>query len=107
MAGTDAMGAPLIVPGLSLHQEMELLHESGLSPFEVLRTATAGPAEFLGEENEFVTITVGKRADLLLVEGNVLEDITCLRALKGVMVRGKWLPEDELNRMIGTISIND
>jgi hypothetical protein len=107
MAGTDAMGAPLIVPGLSLHQEMELLQESGLSPYEVLWTATVGPAKFLGKVDEFGTIAVGKRADLLLIQGNPLEDISCLKVIKGVMVRGRWLPESELNRMIQTISIDD
>ena len=104
MAGTDAMGAPLIIPGISLHRELQLLLESGLSAGEVLRTATVAPARFLGKEDEFGSITVGKRADLLLVEGNPLEDLAHLKRLKGVMVRGIWLPKDRLNQMLDNMS---
>ena len=100
MAGTDAMGAPLIIPGISLHRELQLLLESGLSASEVLWTATVGPAKFLGKEDEFGTIAVGKRADLLLVDGNPLVDLNNLLKLKGVMVRGIWLPKDKLNQML-------
>jgi hypothetical protein len=90
MAGTDALGAPFIIPGISLHREMQLLAESGFSPREILESATIVPARFLGREAEFGTITVGKRADLLLVEGNPLEDLDRLRRPVGVMVRGIW-----------------
>ena len=100
MAGTDAMGAPLIIPGISLHRELQLLLESGLSASEVLWTATVGPAKFLGKEDEFGTIAVGKRADLLLVDGNPLVDLNNLLNLKGVMVRGIWLPKEKLNQML-------
>lgn len=100
MAGTDAMGAPLIIPGISLHRELQLLLESGLSTNEVLWTATAGPAEFLGKEDEFGTITIGKRADLILIEKNPLNDLNNLLKLKGIMVRGIWLPNDTLKQML-------
>ncbi|RQW01770.1 MAG: hypothetical protein EH225_09255, partial [Calditrichaeota bacterium] len=76
MAGTDAMGAPLIIPGSSLHKELQLISESGISNYEVLRTATVEPAKFLHKESEFGTVTTGRRADLLLLEGNPLEDIS-------------------------------
>jgi hypothetical protein len=107
MAGTDAMGAPFIIPGISLHRELQLLLESGLSTSEVLWTTTVGPARFLGKEDEFGTITVGKRADLLLVEGNPLDDLTHLLRLKGVMVRGIWLPKDKLNQMLDNMLVKD
>ncbi|MFZ0863424.1 MAG: amidohydrolase family protein, partial [Candidatus Sulfotelmatobacter sp.] len=67
LLGTDALGAPLAIPGASAHQELRLLVESGLTPYEALKTATVNPAKFLGKEDEFGTIAVGKRADLLLV----------------------------------------
>ncbi len=107
MAGTDAMGAPFIIPGISLHRELQLLLESGLSAREVLWTATIGPARFLGKEDEFGTIAVGKRADLLLVEENPLEDLKYLLKLKGVMLRGIWLPKDKLNQMLKELLINN
>src|SRR5262245_9577426 len=100
LAGTDALGLPLITPGTSLHRELELLHDAGLTRFEVLHSATAAPAAFLGKSDEFGTIQAGRRADLLLVEGNPLDDLSVLRRPIGVVVRGHWLPRDQLNAML-------
>ena len=100
LLGTDAMGAPLAIPGASAHQELQLLIESGLSPYEALRTATVNPAKFLGKQAEFGTITVGKRADLLLVSADPLVDIDTLNAPVGVMLRGQWLPSEKLRQML-------
>src|SRR5206468_3420562 len=96
IAGTDAMGLPLVVPGVSLHRELQLLVESGLTPYEALRAATVAPASFLRKEQEFGTIAVGRRADVLLVNENPLEDISRLREPAGVMVRGQWLTRAQL-----------
>ena len=96
MAGTDAMGVPMVPPGVSLHWELQQLRESGFTPYEALQAATVRPAEFLGRRAEFGTATVGKRADLLLVEGNPLQDLGGLERPRGVMVRGAWLPEQKL-----------
>jgi cytosine/adenosine deaminase-related metal-dependent hydrolase len=103
MAGTDALGFPLIAPGSSLHGELELLHEAGLTPYEALRTATVVPAAFLGKAEEFGTIAVGQRADLMLVERNPLEDLGSLRQPVGVMVRGRWLGRDRLQAMLAAL----
>lgn len=100
MAGTDAMGFPLVTPGSSLHREIALLAEAGLSPYEVLRAATVAPATFLRRETEFGTIAGGRRADLLLVDGNPLEDLTRLRHPVGVMTRGRWYTSDQLQQML-------
>lgn len=103
MAGTDALGLELVPPGSSLHREFQLLSASGLSPLEVMRSGTIVPAAFLGKTNEFGTIAAGRRADLLLVAGNPLEDLAVLRRPSGVMVRGTWLPrqtlDDQLKRL--------
>ena len=103
MAGTDAMGFPLITPGTSLHRELQLLVESGLTPYEAVRAATVVPASFLGKEGEFGTIAIGKRADLLLVEDNPLENIGHLRTLVGVMARGKWISRSQLEQMLDAL----
>jgi hypothetical protein len=100
MAGTDAMGLPLVPPGRSLHRELGLLAASGLSPYEVIRSATVVPAAFLGRSKEFGTIAPGQRADLLLVNGNPLENLTVLEHPNGVMVRGKWLPRQEIDELL-------
>lgn len=104
MAGTDALGVPLVIPGESLHRELQLLTESGFSNEEALRAATVNPARFLRREKEFGTIAPGRRADLLLVEGNPLEDLRCLERPAGVMVRGIWLPRGELDRMLAELA---
>ena len=100
MAGTDAMGLSLVTPGSSLHYELELLVDSGLTPYEAIRSATVVPAWFLGKQNEFGSITTGSRADLLLIEENPLEDVTRLRRPIGVMVRGKWFTREQLEEML-------
>ena len=104
MAGTDAMGGPLVAPGSSLHRELELLTESGLSPYEAMRAATVVPATFLGKEKEFGTIATGKRADLLLIDGNPLEDVTRLKRPNGVMTRGRWFTREQLQQMLTALA---
>ena len=103
MAGTDAMGFPLLTPGSSLHRELQLLVQSGLTPYEAVRAATVVPASFLGREGEFGTIAVGQRADLLLVDDNPLENIGHLRTPVGVMARGKWIGRSQLDQMLDAL----
>jgi len=100
IAGTDALGAPLMIPGASLHYELRLLTESGLTPYEAIRSATVNPAVFLRKEQEFGTIAIGKHADLLLVEKNPLQDLATLKEPIGVMVRGNWLTRDQMLQML-------
>jgi imidazolonepropionase-like amidohydrolase len=82
------------VPGFSAHRELDLLVESGLSPFEALQTGTTAPAEFLGTNTG--SVATGKDADLLLLDANPLVDISNSRRIHGVMLRGQWLPAREL-----------
>jgi hypothetical protein len=100
MAGTDAMGVPLVLPGSSLHKELTLLKQSGLTSYEVLRSATLIPARFLNKEQEYGTVSTGKRADLILVEKNPLDDLATLKQPIGVMVRGKWMDRAALDKML-------
>jgi len=91
LAGTDANAAPAspapIQHGEALHDELGLLVESGLSPLEALRSATVVPAEFFGFTDRGV-IEAGRRADLLLIEGDPTQDIAATRAIRGVWVAG-------------------
>ncbi len=104
MAGTDAMGFPLVLPGVSLRRELQLLVDAGLTPYQAIRAATVAPASFLRQANEFGTIAVGKRADLLLLDRNPLQSIAALEQPVGVMVRGTWLPQEELQRMMAVLA---
>src|SRR5258707_15165443 len=107
MAGTDAMGLPLVAPGSSLHRELQLLSESGLSPYEVIRSATVVPAAFLGKTKEFGTIAVGQRADILLLASSPLENLEVLKRPMGVMVRGRWLPRQKLDELLKPLAGNE
>jgi predicted amidohydrolase YtcJ len=98
MAGTDAP-IPSVVPGYSLHDELQELVAAGLTPFQALEAATVAPARFLRQEAQWGTIAAGSRADLLLVGGNPLDDLARLRAPAGVMVAGRWLDRDRLQSL--------
>ena len=96
LAGSDAT-IPFTLPGFSLHEELQLLvGRAGLTPFEALRAATATPAECMDMEHEVGAVRPGQRADLLLLSANPLNDVANLQRRVGVMARGRWLPEAEL-----------
>lgn len=88
LAGTDAP-MPRIYPGYSLHDELERLVESGLSPLEALRSATFAPARFLGMDDIAGSIAVGKRADLVLLDGDPARDVRNARRIRAVVVDGR------------------
>jgi imidazolonepropionase-like amidohydrolase len=86
LAGTDALN-PAVIHGASLHRELELLVEAGLSPEDALTTATSAPAARFGL-NDRGRIAPGARADLVLVDGDPTKDIRKTRAIVGVWKRG-------------------
>jgi imidazolonepropionase-like amidohydrolase len=87
-AGTDTpIGVAL--PGYSLHTELERFVDAGLTPLEALATATVRPAEFFGLADEMGTIEVGRRADLVLLGANPLDDIRNTRKVVGVVSKGR------------------
>jgi len=99
-AGTGGMG---IVPGFSIHEELKILNENGLTPYQALECATVNSgiiAGRMGRANKFGTIEVGKRADLLLVERNPLKDLDALRDPVGVMAAGRWYTRENLQLLI-------
>jgi imidazolonepropionase-like amidohydrolase len=99
LAGTDTF-KPNVVPGFSLHQELNYFVQAGLTPYEAIKAATSDPARFLHREEEFGALAVGRRADLLLLNANPLEDVHNTTKQVGVMVRGKWFPEEELQEKL-------
>ena len=102
--GTDVGPTYLsLAPGFSVHDELKILTENGFTPYEALLTSTRNAsevAERMTGRNEFGTIEVGKRADLVLVNGNPLVDLECIRKPLGVMAAGQWLPPDTLAAML-------
>ncbi len=88
--GSDG-GSSSDLPGLMTHREMELLIESGMSPMEVIVAATRTGALALKKLGEMGTIEAGKKADLLLVTANPLEDVRNLRKIHATMLDGQWV----------------
>lgn len=103
VAGTDA-GSSGVVWGFSLHDELALLVEAGLSPEEALRSATVLPATWLGIDSVVGTVEVGKLADLILLDEDPLKDINNIRKIAGVFVNGQWLDRPKIGTMLSRLS---
>ena len=91
LAGSDTQAA--VVPGASLHRELSLLVQAGLSPLQAIQSATVLPARFLTQNDDppFGVLAPGKEADLLLVEGDPLADIRVVSRIRAVVARGRLL----------------
>lgn len=92
------------VPGFAVHREIALMQEVGLSPYLILESGTRNVATYaeqdLGLDGRFGTVSVGNRADLIMLESNPLEDARRVAERAGVMVRGTWLPESEIQQRL-------
>ncbi|MGO9088513.1 MAG: amidohydrolase family protein [Terriglobales bacterium] len=95
MSGTDAMN-PYCFPGFSLHDELALLVESGLTPLAALQAATINPAKFLGRTAELGTVESGKIADLVLLGADPLADIHNTTQIQAVWLKGKYFDKAAL-----------
>jgi imidazolonepropionase-like amidohydrolase len=97
-----------LVPGFGTHRELESFVEAGLSPYAAIEAATRNPAEYFAEfmkkPRDFGTVETGMRADLILLDANPLQSVANLSKRVGLMVRGRWLPESELRKMLENIA---
>lgn len=98
LLGTDTPN-PFVVPGASVHDELQNFVLAGLSPGEALLAGTRDAARFLGQAEEWGTVERGRQADLILLAANPLTEIANTRRRIGVMRRGRWYPEAELRTM--------
>lgn len=99
VAGTDS-GIAGVLAGFALHDELELMVEAGMTNEETLISATRLPAEWLGIDKEVGTVEMGKYADLILLDGNPLEDIKNTRSISGVFVNGTWLDKKKIESLL-------
>ncbi len=99
LLGTDAAQA-YNIPGFSIHQELQALVSAGLSPFEALEAGTRNAAAAMDKLEEFGTVQEGRRADLLLLDANPLEDVGNVEKIAGVILRGRWLSASDLNGLL-------
>jgi len=100
LAGTDTP-MPLNYPGYSLHDELELLVECGLSPAQALQSATVQPAQRMNLSNISGSVDIGKRADLVLLDADPLRDIRNLRRIRAVVSAGRLLRREQLDAALG------
>ena len=98
-AGTDTPIA-LAVPGYSLHSELEFLVRAGLSPLEALQSATVRPAEYFSLQDEMGSIDVGKKADMVLLDANPLDDISNTKRISAVISKGRLLTSTDIDELI-------
>lgn len=88
MVGTD-LSIPGIIPGVSLHEEMQLWQDAGIPPVEILRSATIVPARFFGLDTSLGSLETGKKASMVLVRSDPLQDIHNAAEIAGVFLRGR------------------
>ena len=91
MAGTDNVD--------TIHDELALLVEAGLTPLEALQTATSNPARFVGRIDDLGTVEPGKLADLVLLDGNPLDEIANTRTIRGVVADGRYYGKADLDSL--------
>ena len=103
VAGTDA-GTSGIITGFSLHDELELLVDAGLTNKEALISATRLPATWLEIDDKIGTVEVGKFADLVLLDANPLNDINNTRKIFGVFVNGRWIDKIKIDKMLSDLA---
>jgi imidazolonepropionase-like amidohydrolase len=102
LAGTDCLN-PYCFPGFSLHDELALLVEAGLTPMEALQAATRNPARYLGLSDELGTIAKGKRADLVLLDADPLADVRNTTKIQAVVQDGRLYSREQLHQMLDTV----
>ena len=99
MAGTDTPIGYLI-PGRSLHKELEMLVESGFSNLEAIKSATVNPATFLGLEGKVGRIKNGHKADLVILNSNPLDNIRNTQKINAVIKNGYLLSRESLDSLM-------
>jgi hypothetical protein len=99
MSGTDTVD-PYIFPGSSVHDEMELFVQAGLTPMEALQTATWNPARYLGMTDSLGSVAAGMIADLVFLDVDPLEDIRNVRQIWAVVLDGEVLDKETIDNIL-------
>jgi imidazolonepropionase-like amidohydrolase len=99
LAGTDTPAGVDLIPGVSLHRELQRFVDAGFTPLQALQTATLNPAKFFGKLGDFGTVEPGRIADLVLLEANPLENIANTRSVIAVVNDGTYHSQKELDEL--------
>lgn len=100
LAGTDASSEPWVFAGYSLHRELKLFVEAGLSPLQAIKTATLNPRIYAGHDSRKPLIRAGERADLVLFAADPTADIAGLGTIRGVVARGLYHDRASLDALL-------
>ena len=103
LMGTDAP-QQFSVPGFSIHREMARMVAAGMSPYEIVLSGTVMVGRYFESHDTFGKIARGHRADMILVNANPLDDVANIADQAGVMVRGRWLPQAEIQERLDRIA---
>ncbi len=103
LAGTDTPAGVNVVPGISLHRELERFVAAGFTPMEALQTATILPARFLGKTDDFGTVAEGRLADLVLLDADPAVDIANTKKIAAVIADGRAYSREDLDRTLAEI----
>jgi imidazolonepropionase-like amidohydrolase len=100
LAGTDTPPGVYILPGFSLHEELQRFVAAGFTPLEALQTATLNPARFFQMEDQFGTVEKGKNADLVFLDANPLDDIRNTQKVAAVILNGRYFSKADLQKLL-------
>ena len=103
LAGTDTPAGVGVLPGFSLHRELERFVDAGFTPLQALQTATLNPAIYLDRRRDFGTIESGRLADLVLLEADPTTDIRNTRRIAAVISSGRLLTRADLDRVLAEV----
>jgi hypothetical protein len=103
LAGTDTPAGVGVLPGVSLHQELERFVDAGFTPLQALQTATLNPAIYLGRRDDFGAVEAGRLADLVLLDADPVSDIRHTRRIAAVIQGGRLLTRSDLDRMLAQV----
>ena len=103
LAGTDTPAGVGVMPGFSLHEELERFVAAGFTPLQALQTATRNPAIYLDRQADFGSVERGRIADLVLLEADPTTDIRNTRRIAAVVADGRVLVRRDLDRLLGNV----
>ena len=103
LAGTDTPAGVGVLPGVSLHQELERFVDAGFTPLQALQTATLNPAIYFDRRGDFGTVEAGRLADLVLLDADPTTDIRHTRRIAAVVQGGRLLARPDLDRILAAI----
>ena len=101
LAGSDSAALNTYVyPAQALHDELELFQQAGLTPAQILQTATTNGARFMRQDQDYGSIAVGKKAELVLLHDNPLQNISATRQVQALLYQGQWYDKSQLEQLL-------